>query len=79
MDQDWAVIRNCSSLIEAGFLKSLLEPEGIDVEIPDEFAIGVNPGYTNMLGGIRVMVHTDQLRLANEVLEASTPSASADE
>jgi hypothetical protein len=75
MDQDWAVIRNCSSLVEAGFLKSLLEPEGIDVQIPDEYAVGVNPGYTNMLGGIRVMVHADQLVRANEVLETSAPAA----
>jgi hypothetical protein len=73
MDQDWAVIRNCSSLIEAGFLNSLLEPEGIDVEIPDEFAVGVNPGYTNMLGGVRVLVHSDQLERANEVLGSAEP------
>jgi Putative prokaryotic signal transducing protein len=75
MDHDWAVIRSCSSLVEAGFLKSLLEPEGIDVQIPDEYAVGVNPGYTNMLGGIRVMVHADQLVRANEVLETSAPAA----
>lgn len=75
MEQGWAVIRSCSWLHEAEFVKSLLESEGLDVQIPDEYAVGVNPGYTNMLGGIRVLVHADQLERANEVLETSAPSA----
>jgi len=79
MDNDWAVVRSCSYLHEAEFVKSLLESEGLDVQIPDEHAVSMNPGYTNLLGGVRVMVHTDQLARANEVLEASAPSAAADE
>ena len=75
MYHDWAVVRSCSYLHEAEFVKSLLESEGLDVQIPDEYAVGVNPGYTNMLGGVRVMVHADQLQRANEVLESAEPSA----
>jgi hypothetical protein len=75
MTNEWTVVRSCSYLHEAAFVKSLLEAEGIDVQIPDEYAVGVNPGYSNMLGGVRVMVHADQLTYANEILDASEPSA----
>lgn len=73
MTHDFALVRHCGSLVEAGFIKSVLEAEGIDVEIPDEFAVGVNPGYTNMLGGVRVLVHSDQLERANEILKSAEP------
>jgi len=75
MDQDWAVVRNCTWLHEAEFVRSLLESEGLDVQIPDEHTVSVDPGYINMLGGVRVMVHADQLSRANEVLDSSAPSA----
>jgi hypothetical protein len=71
MNHDWAVVRSCNSLVEAGFIKSLLVAEGLDVEVPDEYAVGVNPGYTNMLGGVRVLVHSDQLDRANDVLRGA--------
>lgn len=73
MEQHWVVVRSCSWLQEAEFVKSLLESEGLDVQIPDEYAVGVNPGYTNMLGGVRVLVHSDQLERANEVLRSAEP------
>lgn len=79
MTPEWTLVRSCGSLVEAGVLKSVLEAEGIDVQIPDEYAVGVNPGYTNMLGGIRVMVHQDQLVRANEVLEISAPPAALED
>lgn len=75
MEQEWTVVRNCSWLHEAEFVKSLLESEGIDAQIPDEFTIGVDPGYINMLGGVRVMVPTGELTRATEILETSEPSA----
>lgn len=73
MEQDWVAVRHCNWLHEAEFVKSLLESEGLDVQIPDEYAVGVNPGYTNMFGGIRVMVHADQLARANDVLKTAEP------
>jgi hypothetical protein len=73
MTTEWAQVRSCSYLHEAEFVKSLLESEGIDVQIPDEYAVSVNPGYTNMLGGVRVLVHSDQLERANEVLRSAAP------
>jgi len=76
MTHDFALVRHCSSLVEAGFIKSVLEAEGIDVQIPDEHTVGINPGYTNMLGGVRVLVHSDQLDRANEVLRTAEPEPS---
>jgi hypothetical protein len=79
MEQEWSVVRNCSWLHEAEFVRSLLESEGIDAQIPDEFTIGVDPGYINMLGGVRVTVPAGELDRANEILNASEPSASLEE
>jgi hypothetical protein len=73
MTHDFALVRHCGSLVEAGFIKSVLEAEGIDVQIPDEYAVGVNPGYTNMLGGVRVLVPADQLERASEILRTAEP------
>jgi hypothetical protein len=75
MTHEWTVVRSCSSLHEAEFVKSLLEAEGVEARIPDEFAVGANPGFTNMLGGVRVVVDADQLERANEILDAPEPIA----
>ena len=68
MADEWSVIRNCSSLQEAELLKSVLESEGIESRIPDEHALGVNPGFTNAFGGVRLLVHSNDAQRADEVL-----------
>jgi hypothetical protein len=77
MKDEWTIVRSCSWLHEAEFVKSLLESEGVEARIPDEYAVGVNPGYTNMLGGVRVLVRADQLARANEILESAAPPSAA--
>ena len=67
---DWVQVRNCNWLHQAQFLKSVLESEGIDVQLPDEHVLGVQPFYGAAIGGVRVMVRPADLRRATELLES---------
>ena len=61
MNQEWVQVRNCNWLHEAQFVQSVLESEGIDVFLPDEHVLGVQPFYANALGGVRVLVRAHDL------------------
>jgi hypothetical protein len=65
---DWVVAWNSSWLHEALFVRSLLESEGIDVQIPDEHTVGVHSGLANAIGGVRVLVRTSDAERAAEML-----------
>jgi len=72
-DPEWVQIRNCAWVHEAHFVKSVLESEGIDVLIPDEHTLGLNPLYANALGGVRVMVRHADVKRATALLESAIP------
>jgi hypothetical protein len=65
---EWVVAWNSSWLHEALFVKSLLESERIDVQIPDEHTVGVHSLLANAIGGIRVLVRTGDAERAAELL-----------
>ena len=71
-ETEWVEVRSCSFLHEAEFFKSLLEAEGIDVFLPDEYTLGVDPGLAPGFGGVRVLVRTDDAPRAREILESSS-------
>jgi hypothetical protein len=77
MDQadEWVEVRNCNWLHQAQFLKSVLESEGIDVQLPDEHVLGVQPFYGAAVGGVRVMVRAADLQRATELLESVVNAA----
>jgi hypothetical protein len=68
---EWVVAATCTWLHEAQFLKSVLESVGIIATIPDEHTLGVQPLYSNLLGGARILVQAADLSQAQEVLESS--------
>lgn len=68
MEDNWVVIRACNALHEAELLRSALAADGIVARIPDQHTIGVHPGATFALGGVRVMVPRADLTRAEEVL-----------
>ena len=43
MSDAWVEIRNCNWLHEAHFVESVLESEGIEVQVPDEHTLGIQP------------------------------------
>jgi hypothetical protein len=84
MDQsdDWVEVRNCNWLHQAQFLKSVLESEGIDVQLPDEHMLGVQPFYGAAIGGVRVMVRSSDMQRATDLLDSvadADPPGASDE
>ena len=69
MKDDWVEVHNCQWLHEAHFVKSLLESGGIDVFIPYEHTLGVQPFYANAIGGAKVLVRAADRERAAELLE----------
>ena len=75
----WVVAWNSSWLHDALFVKSLLESEGIEVQIPDEHTVGVHSLLANAIGGIRVLVRAaDQERAAEILTELAKPDPPAE-
>lgn len=72
MDQsdDWVQVRNCNWVHQAHFVKSVLESEGIEAQIPDEHTLAIQPLYGTAIGGVRVMVRAIDLQRATELLDA---------
>ena len=73
---EWVEVRSCAFLHEAEFVKSLLEAEGIEVFLPDEYTLGVDPGLAPGFGGVHVLVRSKDVQRANDVL-ASPSNAPA--
>jgi len=74
MDEELVTVRNCNYLHEAEFIKSLLDADGIDAEIPDQYMAGVQPGLGGTIGGIRVTVRSSDLERAQDALAAVIPA-----
>jgi hypothetical protein len=71
MDEELVTVRNCNYLHEAEFIKSVLDADGIDADIPDAYMAGVQPALGVMgTGGIRVRVRSSDLEKAQQTLAA---------
>ena len=53
---------------ELGIPRSLLESEGIECFVRDEFIVNINPFYSNALGGIKLQVKESNAQRAMEIL-----------
>ena len=51
-------------------LKSVLESAGIEAMIPNEYTLGVQPLYSNLLGGAQVLVRAEDKTRADELLQS---------
>jgi len=71
-ETEWVDVRSCSFLHEAEFFKSLLEAEGIEVFLPDEYTLGVDPGLAPGFGGVHLLVRAEDVSRAREVLESAS-------
>jgi folate-dependent phosphoribosylglycinamide formyltransferase PurN len=80
MSTQWVEVRSCTWLHEAHFVRSVLEAAGIEAVIPNEQTLGVHPSLAPAVGGIRVLVRSDTLEAAEELLGASAiPPAEGNE
>jgi len=58
---------------EALIVKAKLESEGIDAFLQDVNTIDSNPLYSNLLGGIKLFVKTEDAEKAKEILNQISP------
>jgi len=65
----FATIANCFDLGQAQQLKTLLESEGIEAFIPDEFSAGVAPHHFNSPAGVRLQVAAVDEAKARELVK----------
>jgi hypothetical protein len=55
-------------------IRSLLEGEGIEALIPDEYFLGTYGPHSGIaIGGVRVMVRSNDLERARTILAATEP------
>jgi hypothetical protein len=69
---DWVAVGNCNWLHEAQFLQSVLDAEGIEAFIPDQYTLGVDPLYVTALGGVRLLVRRADVERAKDVLASAS-------
>ena len=62
------ILKRFDSPIEANIVKGLLESNDIFCFLQDEHSIGMNPLYSNALGGIKLMVRTEDGARAHALL-----------
>ena len=54
---------------EAEMARELLESNGIDAVVRDAGLVGVHPWLSNAVGGVKLVVSSDDAELAREILE----------
>jgi len=59
---------------EYAVLKLLFDQEEIRYFFQNETMIGVFPFYSNALGGIRLLVHVEDIERAKEIIEDLNPN-----
>lgn len=79
MDAEWVEVRSCTWMHEAHLVKSVLESAGIEVRIPNEHTLGVQPGFAPLLGGVRVLVPAEDRDAAEAVLAAAADGPADEE
>ena len=73
-DEALVTVRICNYLHEAELIKSVLDAEGIEAQIPDAYMAGVQPALGAAIGGIRVVVSSLDHDRAEMALAAMVPA-----
>lgn len=66
---DFAIVKICDNIAEAGLDKSRLEAEGIKAFVDAGIAC-INPMLNTAVGGIKLLVKEEDLERAKNILEA---------
>ena len=59
LNAEWVVVATSTWLHEVLFLESVLESAGIEAMIPNEYTLGVQPFYSNLIGVAQVLVQAE--------------------
>lgn len=63
------ILKRFDNPVEANIVKGTLEANGIFCFLQDEHSIGMNPLYSNALGGIKLLVRVEDETLAQDILQ----------
>lgn len=66
---EFIILNTYTNYVDAHIAKGVLEEEGIESWLKDENTVTIDPVLTNAIGGIKLMVATEQAQKAWEVLE----------
>lgn len=67
------LIRRYRDLPEANIAKSILDSAGIESFLADENLVRLDWFYSNLVGGIKLLVHQRDVEAANKLLDEATP------
>ncbi len=62
-------IRTFDDSIQANLVKTKLESEGLICFLFDEHSVSINPLYINTLGGIKLKIRTDDIEVAEGIIQ----------
>ncbi|MCB9197665.1 MAG: DUF2007 domain-containing protein [Flavobacteriales bacterium] len=68
----WVILSTYTLPQEMNIHKSILELEGIECAVKDEMTTQVHNFYSNAIGGVKLMVRTEDYKKAREVLLTQT-------
>jgi hypothetical protein len=63
-------IRTFNNYITASMLLSRLQHEGLECYLKDEYAVTIDPLLSNAIGGIKLIVRSEDIEKAKELLQA---------
>ncbi len=69
-NQDFVCVYACTSPVDAHVILGLLEDAEIEAYLNNESSVGIIPGATYALGGVRVMVRASDEARALELINA---------
>ena len=69
------VLTSCPNIWEAEILAGRLQAEGIDAQLRDQHIVSTNWLYSNAVGGVKVVVPSEQFELAESLLASPEPEA----
>ncbi|MEN9548411.1 MAG: hypothetical protein RIR12_1002 [Bacteroidota bacterium] len=64
----FSIIKRYDNYVEAHISKGVLEENDIECWLKDENTVTLDPLLTNAIGGIKLMVNTDKVEAAKEIL-----------
>ena len=67
-NQEWVIVAHFTENIEAHLAKSYLYQNGIEAHLNDEHMVSINPLYANALGGVKLLVPSEQQEEAEKLL-----------
>ena len=67
---DFVNLRSFDNYIRANIQLGMLQEEGINCHLQDEYIITIDPFLGPAIGGMKLMVHETQVQRANSLLEA---------